>query len=165
MADPTSILFEAVDSMATLIAAMTTTGGYNYNWGACDIEDLAVATDFPHAVIKVLAEECLDDPDGAFACAYQNMVSFEVRVFCKLASEDTNPLYAIREQFCLALDDLKKLFGTNYSLSDNVDCMMYVGAKFDLIKSRNDDMFVPYEMVTRWKARYTQSRTSPAAHA
>jgi hypothetical protein len=165
MADPTSILFEAMDSMATLIAAMTTTGGYNYNWGACNIEDLAVATVFPHAVIKAVGEENLDDPNGAFACAYQNIVSFEIRVFQKAASESMNPLYSVREIFCLALDDLKKLFGTNYTLSDNVDCMIYVGSEFDLLKSANDDMFVPYEMITRWRARYTQSRTSPADHA
>lgn len=159
-----SILNEAILSAGVLIAAMRTTGGYNFNWGESNLEDMALAT-FPHAIIKVVEEECLDDENGAHSSAYHNMVRLEIMIRQIADKENANPMYDVRELFFQALDDLKKLFGSNCTLGGYVDCMMYVGAEFDFTRIGNDDIFVPYEMITRWQVRYTQSRTTPANHA
>jgi hypothetical protein len=159
-----SILNEAILSASALIAAMRKVDGYNFDWGESNLEDMALAT-FPYAIIKIIVEECLDEENGAHACAFHNLVRLEIFIRQCADKENSNPIYDVRVLFLQALDDLKKLFGTNGTLDGYVDCMLYVGAEFDLTKIGNDDIFVPYEMKTNWKTRYTQSRFSPSEHA
>jgi hypothetical protein len=159
-----SIINEAVLSAGVLIAAMRTAGGYNFDWGESNLEDMALAV-YPYAIIKAIEEECLDDENSAHIGAYQNMIKLDIIIRQCADKENQNPKYDIRELFYQALDDLKKLFGNNCTLGGYVDCMLYVGTEFDLTKIGNDDIFVPYEMITRWKVRYTQSRYTPSEHA
>jgi hypothetical protein len=161
---PDCILMAAVSGMETLIQSMRIYDGFNFDWGECNSEDLAHAT-FPHAIIDPVEEECLDETDGAWALAYRNKLIFKIKIRQEASTEDINPKYGIRELFFLALDDLKKLFGNNCTLAGEVECMIYKGSNFDMTRIGNNDIFIPYEMLTNWQVEYSQSRINPAEHA
>jgi len=161
---PTSLLETIVNNAGSIIAAIDGTGDYNYDWGASNIEDLAHCT-FPNAVIQAVEEENLDEDNGAHSQAYQNGVSLEIKIRHINASEDTNPNYAIRARLFRALDDIKRAFGNNCSLSGAGDCMLYRGSTFDITRIGNDDIFIPYEMTSMWYIRYTQDRKDPDSFA
>jgi hypothetical protein len=157
------IIVDALANAARLIQSMRIANGYNYDWGVSNIEDIALAT-FPSAVIRATVEEDIDE-DGAHASAYQNMLYFDIAIRQVTPSETNAPLHDARVYFYRAIDDIKKLFGNNYHLDSTVDCMLYISTDFDLTRLANNDIFTPYEIITKWKARYTQSRVLPAIHA
>jgi hypothetical protein len=163
----TPILTNIEAAIASLIGGMTTAGGYNFNWGTANVEDLAKVDDaqgFPVGVVYLEPEETnLDDPDGMDSRAYTNEAAFRVRVVGRMEEEETSPVFEANKMLNKALDDLKKLFGTNYSLSGTADVMMYRSAV--RIRKPNADIMVPSEMDVFFVVRYSQDRTTPTQYA
>jgi len=156
---PAPILTQIEAAMKALIESTTVAGGYNYEWGTVNQPDLARCT-YPTAEIILSSEVNLDEVEGAHANAYMNEAEFLIRVTGENAAEDADsPVYAINAIHNLALDDLKKLFGTNYSLSDTADMIMYQGMQ--RVTSTAGDIFVPGHIETTWMVRYSQDRQTP----
>lgn len=163
MADP--ILTNAEAAMASMIVGMTTDGGYNYDWETVNHEDFAKSQDynayaFPRAMIYLEPEERnTDDPDGAWAGAYHNEAMFRIRVVGRLDEEYAEPLFEINKVLNKGLDDLKKLFGTNYSLNGTIETIMYRSS--NRVRQENGDIMIPKVLDTFWMVRYSQDRTNP----
>lgn len=156
----TPLLSSAHSTMETLIAAMTTAGGYNYDWGTVNNEDMAQTT-YPFAVIELEPEETnLDDPNGAHAGAYQNEAMFKITAKHQLSSEQALPKNAIKIVLLKMLDDLKKLFGINYYVGGYVDVIMYRRSTW-VEDTPSADRFVPLRLESWWAVRYTQDRQTP----
>jgi hypothetical protein len=158
----TSILNDIESGMATLIAAMTRGGGYNFDWGSVNEIDRAKQT-FPSAQITLTNETNIDEDGGAWGKAYYNYADYDILVVARLETEAASPVYEINKDLNLALDDLKMLFGSNYSVSGKCDTVMYKGMERKI--ERVGDIFIPKNMTTHWRVRYTQLRTSPSTTA
>lgn len=156
------ILTDIEAAMKSLIQNMAVSGDYNYNWGTVNEDDMALCV-FPCAEIILTEDTSLDDPEGAWYQAYNNEATFNIVIRGKLDSVEKNPNYSINTVHNKALDDLKKLFGTVYHLSDTCDRIMYVSMNREIKK--NGDVFMPGEMTTVWNVRYTQDRLSPETPA
>jgi hypothetical protein len=157
-----TILSSIERGMQSLIEGMTQGSGYNYDWGSVNEIDEAKMT-FPSAEITLEVENCLDDKEGVWSEAYEQEALYIVRVRAQLSNETERPSYEINTELNLALDDLKKLFGTTYHVSDSCDTIMYVSTT--RIPGRNGDIFRPSHMDTRWRVRYTQDRKDPTSTA
>jgi hypothetical protein len=156
---PDPILTQIETNTAALIAAMTTAGGYNYNWETVNEEDLAKG-EFPRACIYLEPEETnIDDANGISGNAYTNEAFFRIRVAGRLAEEKSTPMFEINKILNKALDDLKKLFGTNYSLGGVCDWIWYKSST--RLPMKSGDIFIPKELDTFWLVRYTQDRQNP----
>jgi len=146
------------DGMYDMIAGMTK-GAYNFDWGTVNQPDMA-KQEFPSAEIMLVEETNLDEEDGAWANAYMNEAMFNIVVRARLSQEVNIPIYEINKELNLALDDLKKLFGTTYSTGVSIgDQIMYRG--MERIIEPQGDLFIPKRMVTHWRVTYTQDRESP----
>lgn len=157
MPPTTPILTQIEDKIYDYIRGMKT-GPYHFSWGTVNERDLAKAA-FPSALVYVDEEESLDEPDGAWGSAYFNEVSFRIEVIARTEVEYENPVFDINRDLNKALDDLKKVFGTNWSLDLTGDIIMYRGSSREEI--RNGDIFIPKKLITRWTVRYETSRTDP----
>jgi len=145
-------------AMKTAIDAMTVVGGYNYNWNSPHQPDLALAS-FPCCVILIESERCVDDQNGSDERVYTNEIDFLLIVTGQLSSTTDIPNYSINAEHNKSLDDLKKVFGTNYHITNTCDKIMYLGMEREIKK--NGDIYVPGEMATRWKVYYRQDRLTP----
>lgn len=157
MATPIITLIE--QGMANAIADMEE-GPYNFNWTAQGVNqpDMAKAS-FPTAEIMLQSEDNLDEPDGPWADGYLQEATYVIRVRARLSEETDVPTWEINAELNKALDDLKKLFGTNYSVSGYCDLIMYTG--MERIDEPGGDIFMPKAMLTRWRVRYSQDRRTP----
>ena len=155
----TPILTAIEEGMATLISGMTKGGGYYYDWGSVNELDKAVMT-YPAAQIEVVNEENLDDETGAWSQTYLQAAYYSIRVWTRLVEEMPAPYWEIDKELNMALDDLKKLFGVNYHVSDKCDLIMYKGMTREVI--RTGDIFVPKSMLTQWRITYSQDRSDPS---
>lgn len=153
-----SILTSIESAMKSAIDGMTVAGGYNYAWNNVHQPDLALAT-FPNCIIMIEAERCVDESDGAACQLYTQECDFLIVVRGQLSTVTDIPNYSVNAEHNKALDDLKKLFGTNYHITNNCDKIMYKGMEREIKK--NGDIYVPGEMVTRWTVYYRQDRQSP----
>jgi len=111
---------------------------------------------FPSVKVELTAERNIDESDdegvagpiGAFAGAYYNTISYNMTI----GGESTN-----RDGLLNALDDLKKVFGVNYTLGNSgASAIMYRGFKF--VKQEESDVLM---IESYWLIRYYQSRTEP----
>jgi len=153
------ILSKIEDGMYDLISGITIGDGYNFDWGTVNEPDTAKQT-FPSAEIVLESENNLDETGGVWSGAYEQEAIFVIRVRTELSNEVDTPAYTINIELNKALEDLKKLFGINYSVSDSCDTIMYRG----MIRTvdRSNDILRPAYMDTRWRVAYTQDRTNPA---
>jgi len=138
-------------------------GTYNYTWGTVNEPD-EVKQRFPSAEIRILNETNLDDPDGAWSQAYMQECTYEITVRMRLSKESNNPDFEIDTELNKALEDLKKVFGNNYSLG-NSTCAMIMYRGMRRVQDRNGDLLAPKHMVTTWRITYTQDRLSPSTSA
>ena len=157
------ILSRIEAAMVTLIEAMTQAGGYYYDWGDCNERDMAQKDAYPNAEIYVLDEDNDDDIDGDHANAYENRAMFEIHVHGKLSSVNDNPEFSINDLHNKALDDLKKLFGTNYTVSDTCNTILYRNSRRE--GGGAGDVHVPGKLISTWEVSYAQDRQSPANQA
>lgn len=152
------ILTSIEAAMKSAIGAMSATDGYNYNWIDVHQPDIALAT-FPNSVIMIEAERCVDESDGASGQLYTNEVDFLIIVRGKITTTTSIPNYSVNAEHNKAIDDLKKLFGTNYHITNTCDRIMYKSSEREIKK--NGDVFIPGELLTRWTVYYRQDRLSP----
>lgn len=143
----------------TNISGLTVAGGYSSDWGTVNEYDFNKMT-FPAAVVTLPDEESnQDEAFGVHAQAYTNVVPIYIQIYDALATQETYPEDEIKLAYWQDLDDLKKIFGTDFFLGGHADRIMYRTAKF--IKSRSGDIFTPATMMTRWDVYYTQDRIDP----
>lgn len=160
----TSLITQQRTAIANLILSMTTVGGYNFDWKIVNNRNLALyPQSFPRAEIYNPAEDCLDTVAGLGSMDYTNAETWEIRVFGKLTTSSTNPLFDIQDLEDSMLDDLKMLFGINQSISDTCDSFLYKGYKRDIEKSV--DQFTPRALKTFWRSVYSQDRKTPTQFA
>lgn len=157
----TDILTAIETAMASNIAGMTTSKGYYLNWGTVNEPDIA-KQEFPSAEIVFQTEECLDETDAAWSGAYNQEATYLIRVRAALENEEVIPLYKINEVLNRALCDLKKLFGTSYTVSDRCETIMYKSAI--RVTDNSNDIFRPSYLDTQWTVKYTQVRTDPSRY-
>ena len=143
-------------SMADKIESMVE-GPYFYTWGSVNEIDPAKQV-WPSAEIRLVDELNVDDDGGAWVGVYLNEATFEIRVRARLDYEVESPYYAINERLNRCLSDLKKCFGTNYSLTP-CGLIMYRGMTREV--EETGDVLMPKRMITTWMVRYTQERTNP----
>jgi len=159
----TPILSRIEAAMLALIEGMTIAGGYYYDWGDCNERDMAIKDAYPNAEIYLSDEENDDDINGDHSNAYENRATFEIRVHGKLSAIQDNPEFSINAEHNKALDDLKKLFGTNYTVSDTCNTILYRGSRRE--KANHGDVLVPTILITTWEISYAQDRQSVANNA
>jgi hypothetical protein len=145
--------------MKILIENLRVSDGYNSDWGEVNRKSLAVGQDdnWPRSEIYFTNEECKDT--SPHAQAYTNYITCEIHVFGKLDFSSDNPQFDINDIHDEALDDLKKLFGTNDSVNDSCIDIMYVSAKPKSTDTK--DQFIPERLITTWRIEYTQDRLDP----
>lgn len=153
MAEP--ILTRIESAIETLIKTMRTPT-YNYDWNCVNILDLAKCT-FPSAVVILNPNEI--NIDNSADDLYQNEVTFDIEVIGSLSSEEQQPRIKINEVHNKCLDDLKKIFGINYSLNCTCDTIRYISSRREFRK--NNDILLPGKLITNWKVSYCQSRIDP----
>ena len=153
------ILTQIEIKMKSLVEGMLQSNSYNYNWGTVNERDVANSK-FPSAIITLNPDEInLDDDNGVWAQAYNNKANFLITVQGELTVEEDNPVFAINEILTRALDDLKKLFGTNNSIDGLADKIMYESST--RIEKKNGDIMLPSILETQWGVWYTQDRQFP----
>lgn len=151
------LLTKIEEAMKNAILSMEQ-GLYHFNWLSCNEEDMAKSS-FPVANIYLEDETSLDDPDGPSNNMYFQEVLFRIEVLVKLEEEYSQPRFAINEQLNLALSDLKRLFGSDYSINGTVDTIMYKDSSREYIQ--RNDIFLPTKLITHWVVKYEQDRTDP----
>lgn len=156
------ILTRIESAMTSLIDGMMISNGFFFDWGTVGQRDLAKVSKFPSAWIDIdEEEENVDGLDSAHANAYQNEVIFQVSAVGKLTSKKAIPNEAIKIISNRVLHDLKKIFGINFALlkGTGVTSIMYQGS--NRIFHISGDIFTPETLMSRWRVRYSQSRTEP----
>lgn len=159
----TPILTTIEAAAKTLIEGMTTAGGYFYNWGDSNEPDHAKKDAYPNAEISITDESNQDEADAAHSLAYANRATLEISVYSKLTTLDDNPDFKINENHNKALDDLKRLFGTEENVSGTCNLILYSGSTREQINTGS--VIVTGRLITRWTVFYSQSRTTPTDHA
>jgi len=138
-------------------------GEYNFTWGTVNEPD-QVKQRLPSAEIRLIDENNIDDPDGAWSQAYMQECTYEILVRTHLNKEASIPDFEIDKELNLALEDLKKAFGTNYNLG-NSTCAMIMYRNMRRITHASGDIITPKHMITSWRVTYTQDRESPSTSA
>jgi hypothetical protein len=159
MSDQLPILTRIEQGMIDKIFSISKAGGYYNDWGSVNELDTAKQI-FPSAVINLDYEENIDSTDAAWNQAYNQEAYFIIRVRAALENEEEIPSEEIKKVLNTALEDLKRCFGRNYTLSDACDLIMYRGA--ERVKNPKNDIFRPALMDTRWLVKYTQLRSDPS---
>lgn len=152
----TPILTQIRNAMVEMIEGIEL-GSYHYIWHANQPD--AAKMQFPTANIFLETETSLDDPNGPDSDMYFQECTFRIEVTAQLEQEMENPRWSIQDQLDKALDDLKCLFGNDYSVDGTADIIMYRGSNIEY--RRNNDIFIPARLITRWIVRYEQDRRSP----
>ena len=162
-----SILDNIETNMASLIGAMTIAEGYNFDWGTVNEEDLSNCT-FPSAVIDPTdsladKEKNMDTLAGISSRNFTNEVLFTVLVSGEMPEFSSNANFESRSMLRSALDDLKMLFGTNLSINNTCDNVLYVGSQIETLK--RNDVQRPTRLRTIWRVVYSQDRQNPTQYA
>ena len=160
-----SLIANIESTLKNLIENIGPSGGYHYDWnnvsfGVVSPEETAfsAAPAFPSAHIVLIEEKNIDEPDtenaagpsGAFSGAYYNVMTYMISIG---GNSSVSPPDR-RAGLLNALDDLKKLFGVNYTLKNSgASAVMYKGFEFANGASLTIDSY--------WTIRYYQSRTEP----
>lgn len=155
----TPILTKIEEGMANYISQISKSEGYYNNWGSVNEPDVA-KQDFPSAEIVLEAEDCIDETDSAWSQAYNQEALFIIRIRACNENEEEIPVYQINKILNKALDDLKRLFGNHYVVSDSCEMIMYKGSL--RITDGSNDIFRPAYLDTRWLVKYTQDRKNPS---
>ena len=162
-----SILDSIELQMAALIAGMTTSDGYNFNWSIVNEEDEAIG-DFPRALIDPRDEMAdqemnMDTLAGIGSGDYTNEVLFTILVRGMIPSFSTNPSFAVRSTLRKALDDLKRLFGRHNQLDGTCDNILYQASRVEPI--RTNEVLSAGQLRVKYKVVYSQDRFTPTLYA
>jgi hypothetical protein len=155
------ILTAAEARMVTLIEAMTTAGGYNFNWGNCNEKDQAKKDTFPNAEIYLPNEDGQDDPaEGVNANSYTNKTQVEIHVYGKNTTLTDNPEFSINAEYNKAVDDLKRVFNTDPSLNGKVFTIEYLNWRRE--PKTLGEIITPSKLIARFVITYAQDRATPS---
>lgn len=149
------ILTKIEDAMKDGIEGLTKGSGYYFDWGTVNEPDVAKQR-LPSAEIYVDTEDNDDSESGAWSRGYSNSATFVIKVRAGLQNEESTPAYEINKELNKCLDDLKRYFGINYTVSDSCETIMYRGMK--RVVDQIGDVLRPKYMTTEWLVRYTQDR-------
>ena len=158
-----TLLENALARMKTDIEAMTTVGGYNHTWGTCNQPDEALVTVRQYALIEFMDEECLDDITTAHAQSYHNQANVRITVYPELTTETSIPNWSIESKILRCMDDLKEVFGNDYTLNGTIDYIQYRRTP-NIYTHSSGDRFVPKKFETLWEVYYHQDRLTPTYH-
>lgn len=156
----TSIIEAIENKMADLIEGINAEP-YNFVWGPSNTLDMAKAS-YPSASIFLESENNVDDVAGTWSQAYFNEPTYRIEVKARLDAEYGDPVREIRALLYKALDDLKMLFGKNWSLEGACNTILYRGC--EIIEEKSGDIFIPSKLITRWLVTYEQDRLNPTQH-
>ena len=154
-----TLLEQIRDTMAVLIEDMTIAGGYRFDWGSSNRDDIARKDDFPNAEIYLISEDNIDDENGTHAQTYLNEATFEIHVYNKNDAIEDYPNDENNFWLNAALEDLKRLFGNNYHIDDTAHRILYKSMRTE--KELAGDIFLPKKMITTWVVSYGQDRLDP----
>jgi len=158
----TPILTQAINKMRTLIASMSTSNGYFFDWGTTNTDDIARMT-FPASYIDIdPEEENLDEREGMHTQAYLNRAVVRVRSWYRQPSS-SNPSYDIDDYMVKMSDDLKKIFGINSNLDGIVSHIQYLGSV--PVEDDGGDSLIPKYLESRYAITYYQDRYVPTITA
>jgi len=165
VADSTSPILSRIEaSIASLIEGIQVVDGYNYDWGTSNQQDKALQDADTVAEIRLSTEENVDDDGGSDAGSYLNQAFFDIRVQTTMDTLEATPIFDVNDYHNKVVDDLKKVFGINYSLEDNCNSIMYRGIT-ERVVTENGDLFTPGHITTRWRVDYAQDRENPEVNA
>lgn len=162
MANTIPILTKIEEGIASYILSIARSTVYYFDWRCVNERDIANQT-FPSAEIFIEDEECQDLEDGVWAGGYNQHVNVTIRVRVETDVEESNPSYDVDKELNKALDDLKRMFGNQYTVSDSCDTMMYRGMS-RVVDGANNILRAKY-MDTRWLVKYTQDRKDPTNYS
>jgi hypothetical protein len=142
--------------IGTLIDAMTTTGGYNYNWPAVNEVDAARMGTFPNAIVRYKTTEASGGVAGLYG---MQDAEFVIEVHYKITpSTTTKPEFTANAALDNALADLIRLFSLNVTgylpLSQEAVLSFKSSEKVD---NNNQSTYMPTKLVTRWNCFYHSS--------
>lgn len=140
----------------TLIGAMTTAGGYNYNWGTMNEPDAAHPRTYPCALIRYKTEGAVEGIAGLYGM--QN-AEVTITVDYKITPTVTiQPEITADANLDSALADLLRLFGLN-----NVGYLPLSGEAFlsfkssEKVNNTTGHTYRPVQLVTKWNLFYHNS--------
>jgi hypothetical protein len=162
MATTKPVLTKIEEGIESYILTIRRSTDYYFDWYTVNETDVASQT-FPSAEIFIDSEECQDEEDGVWAGGYNQHVYLTIRVRMETANEETNPTYDINKELNKALDDLKRMFGNQYTVSDSCDTMMYKG--MIRVLDRSNNILRASYMDTQWFIKYTQDRKNPTSYS
>jgi hypothetical protein len=160
-----TIISKQMQAITTLIGSMSVATGYYFDWLTINNRNYAIGT-FPRAEVYVASEDNLDQKSGLGSLDYTNEITYEIIVTGKITFSSGNPFFDIVSIHNMALEDLKKLFGStnpvNRSLNGTCDSCLYKGMK---VERKAIDQFVPTRMTVTLKVTYSQDRSDPSQYA
>ena len=162
MANTIPILTNIEDTIASYILSISRSSVYYFDWRCINVNDISKQT-FPSAEIYIEDEDCQDLEDGVAAGAYNQHLNITIRVRVETDVEESNPAYDVNKELNKALDDLKRMFGNNYNVSDRCATIMYRGMS-RVVDGANNILRAKY-MDTRWLVKYTQDRKDPTNYS
>jgi len=121
-------IFNAImDQIETLIAAMSTGGGYNFDYGSVDDFDPETAT-YPAVFLHYPTEEYLSDDDDEEATIgfYESMTPVDIEVMPESSVDLDKTLMQVRS-------DMTKMFYDNYNTLNGLGLKEaeYLGSRFN----------------------------------
>jgi hypothetical protein len=160
-----TIISKQMQAITTLIGSMSMASGYYFDWLTINNRNYSVGT-FPRAEVYVATEENQDTKVGIGSLDYTNIVTYEIVVAGKITFSSQNPFFDIISIHNMALEDLKKLFGStnpvNRSLNGTCDSCLYKSMKPE---RKSVDQFTPSKIVVTLQVTYSQDRSDPSQYA
>ena len=145
---------EIRDEIKTMIEAMTT-AGYNFDWTVPEQSDKNYWGDVS-AFVKTPEESFLDENNAYL----YNTLNVQIYVRAKI-DESSTPVNAADDKLGTALEDLKKLFGSNSQLNSSAFHIRYAG--YSIEREESGDRFFPEKLISSWQVTYYQKRSDPDA--
>ena len=164
------------ESIEAWVLSMTTAGGYNYTWLASSQSDLAKVAGFPCTIFEFDPLETQDRAEfAADTNSYSNKVSIKINSYTEMTAAEIllqnetalpdEPPEVYKLCMDKMLDDLKRLFGTNWYLSANTGIEVIDYVKSERVWSKSGDVLKPGKLVSTWQVTYVQSRLNPTVTA
>jgi hypothetical protein len=143
---------------------MTKDGGYIFDWISADIDDIGRVnpqSGQAWAFVDLAKETNQDKMDTMSPETSSQIVNVEVSIYCQLDQVYLDPPQIYKLWLGRALEDVKKLFMTNYGLlpGSGAEQICYVDAT--PVMDAAGDALHPGKLKTIWEVHYTQDRFNP----
>lgn len=137
----------------SIIDALTTTGGYNYNWSTFNETDRALITTFPLAIIRYKSDAAADGIAGYYG--FSN-AEFEITVENTITPSATvKPEFTADEVLDKALSDLMTAFTQNTLGYFPVSGQSFLSYKSsEKVTNTRGNTYRPVKLITKWNCFY-----------